>query len=203
MTTWFTADTHFDHKKIIEYQPNRMDEFGLPDTDAIDEMNEAMVDQWNSQVAPGDVVWHLGDFAMGKIDESLQYASRLNGHIHLIMGNHDRPHPCVCKPAKRDEWYDRYYEAGFMALTVTAWLDFDGRPVMLNHFPYEGDHMPEDRYDEWRPENTGRVLLHGHVHGLWRTKGQMINVGLDAHGGRLIHQDEVMDLVREASATPL
>jgi len=44
--------------------------------------------------------------------------------------------------------------------------------------------------------------LHGHVHGLWQTNGRMINVGLDAWGGRLLHADEVAELVKAAVTAP-
>ena len=55
MTIWFTSDTHFDHKNIIKYC-NR------PFKD-IDEMNAELERRWNAVVAPGDRVFHLGDFA--------------------------------------------------------------------------------------------------------------------------------------------
>lgn len=199
MTTWFTADTHFGHIKIVEYQPNRMVEFGLTAPDQIDEMNESIVAAWNSQVAPGDTVYHLGDFAMGQIDKGLEYVSRLNGDIILVMGNHDRPHPCRGQVGKVPEWEDRYLAAGFADLCLERWYEFDGIPVIMNHFPYTGDHMMEPRYMDWRPTDTGQVLLHGHIHGLWQIDGRQVNVGMDAHGGRLLGSDEVADLVYRAA----
>src|ERR1017187_8378616 len=63
MATWFTADQHFGHKRIIELSGRP---FG-----SVEEMNEAVVDRWNAVVAPDDLVWVLGDFALGRIGESV------------------------------------------------------------------------------------------------------------------------------------
>ena len=77
---FFTSDTHFFHKNIIKYC-NRP--FG-----SVEEMNEALVANWNSVVGPDDHVYHLGDFCFGNVEKwnwCLE-PGRLNGHIHLILG---------------------------------------------------------------------------------------------------------------------
>jgi calcineurin-like phosphoesterase family protein len=200
MTVWFTSDTHFGHRNIAKYQPNRVEEFGMESDEDIQTMNEAMVAQWNSQVQPGDRVIHLGDFAMGKIDETLPYVAQLNGTIDLIMGNHDRPHPvCTRVAEKRDAWAERYLAAGFNSVQLDGRWDFDGIPVVMSHFPYSGDHEEEDRYPGWRPDDNGLVLVHGHVHGMWQIMGRQVNVGMDAHGGRLLTEAEVAAMVAEAA----
>lgn len=201
MKTWFTSDWHFGHVNIIKYQPNRLQEFDLEGADdPVMKMNEMMVVQWNSQVAPDDHVWFLGDFGMGKIEHSLSYVARLNGQIHLVLGNHDRPHPVCSRPVeKREAWADRYIEAGFASLQLTGSWEFDGIPTILNHFPYSGDHSDEERYLDWRPDDNGLVLVHGHVHGLWQINGRQVNVGMDAWGGRLLSEEEVSAAVAEAA----
>lgn len=78
---FFISDTHFNHHKIIEYC-NRP--FG-----SVEEMNEALIANWNSVVQPNDHVFHLGDFAMGGVEEWESILNRLNGKIHLILGNHE------------------------------------------------------------------------------------------------------------------
>lgn len=199
--TWFTSDTHFGHVAIPVYQPNRLTEFHMADEKDIPGMNEGLVEQWNSQVGPNDTVWHLGDFAMGQIDRGLEYVARLNGAaIHLILGNHDRPHPCRGQAHKHEEWMRRYMDAGFASIEMLAHYDMDGVPVLMSHFPYEGDHSDEERYTEWRLPNHGQILVHGHVHGLWQTRGSMVNVGMDAHGGKLLHRDEVVAIVHQVAA---
>lgn len=78
---WFTSDTHFGHKKILEYEPEARP------FSSVEEMNEVMIDRWNHCVGRNDIIYHLGDFCFGK--SSLDIAARLNGKKRLIMGNHD------------------------------------------------------------------------------------------------------------------
>ena len=83
---FFIGDTHFGHKNILTFK----DEDGnliRPGFSCIDDMNERLVDNWNSVVRKQDKVIHLGDVAFGK--EALQICKRLNGIKHLVLGNHD------------------------------------------------------------------------------------------------------------------
>jgi calcineurin-like phosphoesterase family protein len=196
---WFTSDTHFGHARIAEFCPNRLDEFAMDSASDIGKMNEMMIVQWNEQVGPDDMVVHLGDFAMGQIADTLQIARRLNGYKTLILGNHDRPHPSYSRPPeKREGWAEKYREVGF-DLSLGGHWDFDGIPTTLCHFPYTGDSEGVDRYPEYRPEDHGMVLVHGHIHDMWVINGRQVNVGMDAHGGRLLSEEEVADLVTQAA----
>lgn len=80
--TFVTADTHFGHKKILEFEAAHR-QFA-----SIEEHDEALVERWNAAVAPKDTVWHLGDVLFGR--EAFAYLPRLNGVKKLVMGNHDR-----------------------------------------------------------------------------------------------------------------
>ncbi len=81
--TYFTSDTHFYHHNIIKYSDRPFDD--------VFHMNNVIISNWNSVVSPNDTVYHLGDVFCGLRD--LQKAKdllfRLNGKIHLILGNHD------------------------------------------------------------------------------------------------------------------
>lgn len=79
--TWFIGDTHFGHKNILEYEKEARP------FSSIEEMNESLVDRWNSCVSDNDIVYHLGDFAFGK--HNIEIAGRLKGKKRLVMGNHD------------------------------------------------------------------------------------------------------------------
>lgn len=196
---WFTSDTHFGHANIPKYCPGRVDTYAMEDEGDIGQMNEAMVAIWNDHVRPDDEVYHLGDLAMGKIADSLEYVRQLHGKITLILGNHDRPHEIMSKtPEKRARWHREYTDAGIDKMLYDWHVEIGGCPVTLSHFPYTGDHMDEERYQAWRPADHGHVLVHGHVHDLWQTNGRMINVGMDAWNGRLLHVDEVAELVHKA-----
>ncbi|MAN76007.1 MAG: metallophosphoesterase [Rhizobiales bacterium] len=80
--TFFTADTHFGHRGIID-MCNR------PFVD-IDEHDRSLIDAWNAVVRPDDTVWHLGDFAYRcGPQQTRRIFGELNGTKHLVLGNHD------------------------------------------------------------------------------------------------------------------
>lgn len=81
---YFTSDTHFFHKNIIKYCNRPFY------TDDSNEMDNAIISNWNSVVSPIDTVYHLGDFAFTGNTEKIRLTIQsLNGDIHLLMGNHD------------------------------------------------------------------------------------------------------------------
>ncbi len=81
--TYFTADTHFGHIKILEYEKENRP------FSSIEEHDEELIKRWNSVVKPNDNVYHLGDFSLGGKAKVIEIGRRLNGHKRLIMGNHD------------------------------------------------------------------------------------------------------------------
>lgn len=78
---YFIADTHFNHANIIKYC-NRP----FKDTH---EMNEYIIQNWNSVVKKDDTVYHLGDVGFGQLQEVKSLVERLNGTKILLRGNHD------------------------------------------------------------------------------------------------------------------
>jgi len=131
------SDTHFGHENIIRYCKR-------PFT-SVEEMDETMVDNWNSVVRPQDHVYHLGDVTIERGSKNSQQAQRfvrlirrLNGHKRLILGNHDH-YPVQV-----------YLEAGFEKVRGTGrWLE----GCLLSHYPVH-------------PQSLGRarVNIHGHIH---------------------------------------
>jgi len=112
---FFTSDTHFNHAKIIEYC-NR------PFSD-VEDMNEVMIANWNRVVQPDDHVFHLGDFAMGGVEEWNSILDRLKGKIHLILGNHDlRTVGSDCPK-------------GFEDVCMQKIIMIGKHQIILNHYP--------------------------------------------------------------------
>lgn len=148
MNTWFISDTHFFHDNILEFS-NR------PFT-TVGEMNEALVENWNAVVQPTDVVYHLGDFAMGREFDALEaICGSLNGFVHLIPGNHDTN--------KKLEIYGRYF-------TIEPPILHLRKPdVILCHYPI----------GSWHGAAFGRIHLHGHSHGTYVQEGRLLDVGVD------------------------
>jgi calcineurin-like phosphoesterase family protein len=79
------SDTHFSHKGIVQFL--RPDGTKERPWDNIEEMDEALVKNWNSVVGPKDKVVHLGDVVINR--SALKILSRLNGIKSLVKGNHD------------------------------------------------------------------------------------------------------------------
>jgi len=76
--TWLISDTHFFHANIAEY-------CSRPDG-----WQDLILENWNHFIQPGDIVFHLGDLALGKKEDLQALAPLLKGNLYLIRGNHDR-----------------------------------------------------------------------------------------------------------------
>lgn len=79
------GDTHFSHGSVCTFM--RADGTKLRPWDSVAEMNEYLVDSWNSVVRDCDKVFHLGDVLLNR--SALPILSRLKGNKILIKGNHD------------------------------------------------------------------------------------------------------------------
>lgn len=91
---FFTADPHFGHANIIKYCQRPFA--------SVEEMDRALTERWNAKIGSDDDVWILGDFTMRSGATALNYLRQLNGHKHLILGNHDGFAPsCTRAPALR------------------------------------------------------------------------------------------------------
>ena len=81
MEIFITSDTHFCHTQPFLYEPR-----GFTSTE---EMNEAIIERWNSIIKPNDRVIHLGDTMLNDNEKGIECLKRLHGEICLIYGNHD------------------------------------------------------------------------------------------------------------------
>lgn len=80
------ADTHFGHKKIVQF------EAATRPFASVEEHDAELVRRWNATVNKHDTVWHLGDVLFGV--EAFATLALLNGVKKLVLGNHDR-YPCA------------------------------------------------------------------------------------------------------------
>jgi len=79
------ADTHFNHANICKFLDS--DGNKLRPWNDVNEMNEALIENWNRVVKPEDTVYILGDVAMNRT--GLQLIARCNSNNKiLIKGNH-------------------------------------------------------------------------------------------------------------------
>ena len=176
---WITSDTHFNHANVISY-------CARPFAD-VNEMNEALIARWNERVAVDDVIYHLGDFAMGSPDAWPAIMSRLNGHKVLILGNHDRHR-------------GKMLSVGFNeVLGKNVVAEIDGLQVWLNHYPPHG----EGEVGLRRPPAPAEydVALCGHVHQLWKAKKGVVNVGVDVWGFAPTSLSEILAFIQHKGAS--
>ena len=150
MTVWFTADPHLYHQKVAEIR-------GFT---TVDEFNAAWMDSCSS-LRKNDQLWILGDLTGGgHLIEALNLIGRLPGELHLILGNHDGAHPMYRDSHRK---MALYYPT-FTSVQLHARKSLEGTNVLLSHFPYSGDHSPNDRFREWRLRDYGTPVVHGHTH---------------------------------------
>lgn len=128
--TFFISDTHFGHKNILKFEPY------YRQFDTIEEHDQKLIDNWNSVVKTGDIVYHLGDVVFGK--ENLWKLKALNGSKRLIMGNHD------CYDTQDYlQVFDKLYGC-------LKWNAF----VILSHIPVHVNQL----------NKRFRYNIHGHLH---------------------------------------
>ena len=184
---WVTSDTHFGHKNIIKFCNRPFD-----DPDA---MNQYMINEWNKKVKPDDIVYHLGDVALGKIADTLPLVAQLNGRKSLVPGNHDR-----CFPTNKDyntRWWDEYKQYfAIQPLFSNIMLPKRNKLIVgLCHFPRSGDSHADDRFDKYRPRTWDGPLIHGHVHDQWVIKGDQFNAGVDVNEFEPVMLDNALDIL--------
>ena len=155
MTIFYTSDTHFGHANIIRYCER-------PFASA-DEMDEALIRNWNAVVSPDDTVWHLGDFAfprkLGR-DRLAEIFAALNGTKHLIQGNHDPDE------TRRLPWATR----GDLRCV---------EDTILCHYPLT----------TWAGDT---IHFHGHAHGKSPVIPNRFDVGGDCWGFRPVMKEQVL-----------
>jgi calcineurin-like phosphoesterase family protein len=131
MAHLFTSDTHFGHAMIIEYAKRPFKD--------VNEMNEALIANWNARVKPGDTVYHLGDFGFGPTVRLIR--PRLNGNIRLILGNHDKiklEDACL-----------------FTSIDRLSLISVEKQRIVLCHYAMR----------TWQFSGRGGWMLYGHSHG--------------------------------------
>lgn len=165
MKYWFTSDLHFGHKNIINHCSRPWK--------TVEEMNEGLIENWNSVVSPADTVFFLGDFFFMGRNRAIDIARRLNGAICWVVGNHDKEHVKKQDLLSRFEWVDK-----LKRIRIKYIIERDGNPVefdkkiVLCHFPLL----------TWEGAAHGTWHLHGHCHGsLVVDGGKRMDVGVDCH----------------------
>lgn len=157
---YFTSDLHFGHKNIINYCNRPFS--------SVEEMNEKLIENWNSVVKPNDIVYNLGDFSFHS--DPRQFTERLNGEHHLILGNHDR--------------IGQLNRCNFASIKHYNEIKIDGIKIVLFHYPMIS----------WNGSFHGSWQLYGHCHGTNKIiLDNSMDVGVDCNNYLPISFDEIKE----------
>ncbi len=132
---FYIGDLHFGHKSVIDFDHR-------PYAD-VEEMDQALIQLWNSQVSAKDQVYIIGDFAFRNEKPEEWYLSQLSGNKHLVIGNHDR------KLLKNNTAMS-YFASVDKMMHVTD----NARQICLCHFPIV----------DWYGMYRGSWHIYGHIH---------------------------------------
>lgn len=168
MTIFVTSDLHFGHANIIKYAQKTRGRFAN-----IKEMDDYIIDTWNSTVKYNDIVYILGDFIFGSQQRAVEVASSLNGRKILIKGNHD------VKVTKSKEFCGE-----FEGIYSYYHLYYEKKNIIMFHYPILS----------WDRQRYGAIHLYGHLHG--NPSGieqyRAMDVGFDATGQVVMKLEDVI-----------
>lgn len=171
---WFTADPHHGHANIIEYC-NR------PFRDFV-EMDTQIIRRYNSVVDKEDVCYFVGDFSLRSAVHRHYYEDllrRYNGTKILIAGNHD---PCKLHT---------YVDMGFRSVHSSLEMEIEGVKMVLAHDPAIS------------VIDRSILFICGHIHDLFVTEKNVINVGVDVWNYYPVSWDQIKSILNEGIAKPM
>lgn len=174
---WFTSDTHYWHKNIIKYSNRPFS--------SVEEMNEALLENYNKVVKPGDCVYHLGDFAFCDDDKAEAIFKRLPGQKFFIWGNHDK------NLQKNRDLMKKY----FVWAKDLASIRIGDQRIILCHYSMR----------VWNRSHHGAYQLYGHSHGSLFDDPKLLSmdVGVDPNNYYPINFDQVVAHMKTKTFEPI
>ena len=140
---WVISDTHFQHANILTFKESETGKLvrgSLFDNE--DQMDECMMDNWNSVVKPGDKVYHLGDVFFGNKESFIKLWKRLNGQKRLILGNHDDA---------------KFFAKHELVAKIDVWRMFPEFGLLLTHVPVHESTLGEGRFKKKKSMIFGKA----------------------------------------------
>lgn len=150
---WVISDTHLFHNNILHFKDKDGSRVRGDRFDNVEQMNECMLENWNSVVKPGDIVYHLGDVFMGDKENFKKFWPKFNGSKRLVVGNHD----------------DIIFlsQGGFFK-KVQMWRMFPEFGLLFSHVPLQINSLyrygSKDDLENTIVEPELMLNVHGHIH---------------------------------------
>lgn len=165
---WVISDTHFFHDKILTFKDGR------PEFSNVDEMNDLIVERWNSVVKPGDRVYHLGDVTMDYGDRFDKLWKRLHGSKRLIVGNHDDI---------------KFFARGGYFKDIWLWRARPDFGILFTHVPIVRSSLFRN--------NRFLLNVHGHVHRFSLSHPGYFNASVEENDYTPISIDTILWYIRQ------
>lgn len=170
MTLYLTSDLHINHGEHVDGERTGILKFTDRPWADTNEMNAAIRDNWNAVVRQNDDIWVLGDFAFSTSTFDLEgYFASLNGHKHLVIGNHDEKN----KKVLALPWESQ---------SSLHTLRHNGLRAEMCHYPLASWKNMSGKFVDGKRQ-MGALMFHGHSHGNLRDQmSHRFDVGIDAVG---------------------
>lgn len=82
MADFVTADWHFGHQRILDFERSRFA--------TIEEHNDFIIERCNKRMKASDLCYVLGDVGFGDYEDLVPFVKRIKCRKILVMGNHDQ-----------------------------------------------------------------------------------------------------------------
>lgn len=171
-TTYFTSDTHFSQERTLEFSKRPFI--------STDEMDLAMISNWNKKVTMNDDVFHAGD--LGDLDKIRDIIGCLNFRtLTIIPWNYERKE------------YDKFKKAvkGLRNVTIEE-NGFGFTEKESNFYIVHEPLTPALENADTKFGKDNYCVLFGHTHNRGNVKRNGINIGTDCWGFTPISIDEVL-----------
>lgn len=130
---YFIGDIHDMHKKCIEFD-------GRP-FETVEDMHQALVNNWNRVISKGDTVVIVGDLAFN-LKDAEHFLRETNGYKYLVLGNHDK-------------WYKGILRCeNILGVGDIVNVHTETETIVCCHYPLES----------WEKMHYGSIHVHGHLH---------------------------------------
>lgn len=176
----FISDLHLFHRPEFCWGPRGFS--------SVEEMNEAIVSNWNSVVADDDEVYVLGDCILNDNEGGIELLKQLKGHIYIIAGNHDTD--------ARIELYKQLDNVEYLGFAHR--LKYKKYHFFLCHYP-----VLCDNYDDTESLKTKMICLCGHTHtkdpfiDMKKGLGIIYHVDADAHNCTPVSIEQIIQDIKE------
>lgn len=169
---WVTSDQHLNHANFLNFTNGEGRK--IRPFDNVVQMNECLLENYNSRVKPGDKAWNLGDVFFGDKEWFKSNFTKFHGSKRLIVGNHDDI---------------RFLSSGGFFQKVHMWRVWED--MVFSHVP-----MHESGLFNYKTGGT-RINIHGHIHDNDSPPGPFFNVCVEKTGYAPINLEELRDNLRK------